>query len=59
MSKIVVTLIGLKNEAAFRVNIPLEGLPNDILLAARAEVIELDAPVIVRGIQVNGVPDDN
>jgi hypothetical protein len=57
VSQIVVTLIGVNNEVAGRVRVHLQGLPDDIVALPDVSLVELEAPVIVLGVQINGVPD--
>lgn len=56
MSKLVISLIGVGNERVGRVNVNLEGLPDDYDLFEEVVLIPLEAPAIVLGLQLNSVP---
>jgi hypothetical protein len=57
MSKVVVTLLGLNGASAHRVNLNLEGMPEDYDLLPDVVLHELEVPTVVRGVQINFVPE--
>jgi hypothetical protein len=57
MSKLVITLVGTDNRSVGRLNIKLDGLPEDYTVLPEVVLHQFDFPVLTAGIQINGVPD--